>query len=421
MHWLIRFAENYSGSGDVDQFNIADGTEESNSAVQDPKNNGGVYQDNEYYPATMPYSLDVHDSQNSQAEKDKPNPSRSDEYSDFPFSEQAVDDNHANSVASLNLNMHENDIAGGGANFLHNAPDSPKILEDGHPLEELEEGEGVNFTFNNTLDKARPTDGVMLEDPSMIETNPDKIDSTPEINKGRTLVSNKLNPFGRTAREVWVDNSGSNVDEIEYPDELERKHRRSTEDFGTKDQTGNEQDASSQPYKGYSGDEYENSLYSGIQPSAGQTILNNYIRRMIAISLEKAKEINDKRKFPVYCEKCGKRGNDLRGRLCDKCAFKKEADFTQVMPDANPNSGRDEADDSDGLLSYIKQPHSMSDGKMNGGNMADKVDYDNNLNRKKRIYQKTEDTENYFSSENSGGGYGAEGDGQNFSGIQPGE
>jgi hypothetical protein len=63
----------------------------------------------------------------------------------------------------------------------------------------------------------------------------------------------------------------------------------------------------------------------------------------------------------------------------------------------------------------------MSDGKMNGGNMADKVDYDNNLNRKKRIYQKTEDTENYFSSENSGGGYGAEGDGQNFSGIQPGE
>lgn len=386
-HWLQKFAENYMGGGDVDQFHVEDGTEMTDRALEDPKNNGGVYQDNEYYPATMPYSLDIHDSQNSQADKDKPNPSRSDEYSDFPYSEEAVDDNHANAVASLTSPEEGDEVAGAGANFLHNAPDSPKILNDGHPLEEQVDGVGYPATVNNVPPKARPTDGVLLEDPDIVERDPDKIDSTPDINKGRTLMSSRLNPFARSAREVqadaWVDRSGSNVADVEYPDEIDRKHRRSTEDFGTKDQMSDGNTAATEPFKGYSGDEYDSTLYSGIQPSAADKTLQIYLEK-VAASLKKA-------------------------------------DFTQVMPSANPNSGPDDDEDTEGLISYIQQPAVMLDGKTNGTNIGDKAEYDNNLNRKKRKYLKTEDTEDYFSSENSGGGFGMEGDTQNFSGVNPGD
>lgn len=387
-HWLEKFAENYSGSGDIDQHNVADGTEMPNSALQSPANNGGVYMDNEYQISSMPYPLGApHESQNSQAEKDKPNPSRTDEYSEFPFGESQVDDNHANVVASINWPSQDDAVAGSGANFTHHAPDSPATMHDGHPPEELEEQQGVNNVFNNFVSKPTPQlDGMLMDDPSLINKYDQKFQNIPEINKGHTAMIKAVNPMTRSAREIradaWVDDSGSNVKNIVNSDEANIKHDRSSHDFGTGDQSGDNRTMSDNPKGGYSGDDYEASNYAGVVQSASRGMADKALKN--------------------YLEKLG---------------LKQKADYGNVTPSSNPNSGNDD-DDLD--YPYQPQPSQMTDGKTNSGNLEDKLDVDPNLIRQKLKYKKVEDDDkqNYYNTINTSNGFGNQGGGD-FSGVVP--
>ena len=390
-NYLQKRAENYSGSGDTNEFNVADGTEMSNNMLQDPANNGGVQIDNEYQRHSMPYPLgQPHESQNSQADKDKPNPHRTDEYSEFPFGETQVDDNHANVVASINFpDQDDQPVAGGGANFTHHAPDAPNIMHDGHPPEELEEQEGVYNVFNNFVSKPTPQfDGMLTEDPSLVNKRDLHYQDIPEINKGRTFAFRKtMNPLLRQAREikladVWVDDSGSNVKDIENADdEVTNKHNRSNHDFGEGDQANADNTtAVVNPKQGYSGDDYEASNYAGIvsNNSMGDKALLNYLEKM---GLKQ----------------------------------KKQADYGGVTPSSNPNSGND---DNDLDYPYQPQPAQMTDGKTNGGNIEDKDFNDPTVVRQKLKRTKVEDDDKdrYYNYQGTSGGYGGEASGD-FSGI----
>lgn len=415
--WFQKFAESYSGSGDIDQHNVADGSETYNSEMETPYGSGGVQRDNEYQPAMMPMSLDVHDSANSKATKDKPNTSDSNEFSDFPFGEGAVDDNHANVVVSASFNGLSSDdsVAGGGANFTHHAPDSPEILNDGHPIEELENNQqGINYVSNTDAPHVSgPAKDMILDDPEIVGKN--QYQNIPEINKGRDYsyarLITTLNPFARTASDMDGWDTGSNVDDIEYPDEIGIKHDRATHDFGTGDQSGDNTRMDANPMQGYSGTEEESKLYSGIvsSNSMGDAFLNDYLKKVFAKT----------GKMP--CGKCGKTDyNDIRGRCCDKCAFPKQADYGPVVPNVNPNSGNDDEDDVyPGVI--LPQPAAMTDGKIQDTSIPEK---DPNWVQQKGLpkYKKVQDDfdgkDNYFQYINTGGGFGGEGGGD-FSGVVP--
>ena len=228
---------------------------------------------------------------------------------------------------------------------------------------------------------------MILGDPSIVDRVRSMSD-TPDINKGRAVaMSTHMNPFVRSARDIekitdaWTGGGGSNVKDIMSPREEVMKADRSSMDFGTGDQSADNTRMDSSPNQGYSGDEYENSLYSGIQPSAADQTLRNYLRKM--------------------------------------AAMQQEAEY--VTPSANPHSGSD--DQAKDVGDILPQPVAMTDGKMTPDQTDGVVGYDDqttNVMRKKRLKVEDDDKQNYYQFENSSGGFGGEGNGVN-TGIQPGD
>jgi len=381
------FAESYSGSGDIDQRNVADGSETLNSVTQDPRMNGGVYMDNEYQIATMPSPLDVHN-QDERDMHEKPDPSRSDEYSSQEFGEQMVDDNHANNVATASINppesLNSSSVGGAGDDFLRSAPDSPEILHDGHPIEELENNQqGINYVVNTDAPHADgPGANMILNDPTIVDKVHSLFQQVPDINKGRTAFVTSLFPAKSAGENAWVAPSGSNVADIVDADEVRIKHDRSTHDFGMKDESGDETTMAANPGRGYTGDEYESTLYSGIQPSAADKVLQNYLAKIAELQ-------------------------------------QKAIGYVGVNPSSNSNSGRDD-DALDPDVPIPPAPLAMTDGKMSMDSIEEKVDNDPTVDRQKRQpkYNKTTDdgAEYYFNYLNTGGGFGGEGSGD-FSGV----
>lgn len=479
--WILKFAESYSGSGDTDMHNrtTSDGSESNNFALQTSNNNGGVQvlsdgqgPNPEWGQANHPSSPDgqnSHDQGNKYDVQDKKNlqsPNKQNDASDktdlynneLELPQEGVDDNHSdgglsNFTASyLGLfkadynSVNSGDIAGGGdANFLHNAPDSPKTMNDGHPIEELQD----DYMIVSNTDKPHadtPAGSMLIEDPSLSDKKKNEYKNLPEINKGRSPANASLKIAVRTEQSLkesggesggsnqdgnrlltddemdpLLDSGASNVGDIMYPFEVNQKHNRSTHDFGTGDCSGDEQTMTSKPNQNYSGSEEENNNYSGRNAS--------YLSLFKKVASDRA------------CGVCGRTDyNDIRGRLCDKCAFPekyKKADYGFVSPSVNPNSGKDENSDKDddkekdedygnsgGRITDNPMP-AMTDGKMITENFNDKIDVDPMLQSKRYTYKgkKTEDENrndgHWYDYLNSGSSYGQEANGIN-SGVNPG-
>ena len=307
-----------------------------------------------------------------------------------PFSESLVDDNHGNNGTGLgsvakgllrffkqadeNNFFTQNSTSGGVA-------DSPQTMDDGYPYEELSDPGALQQTFNNDAHPTNEADVSLLRDPKLINKNRD---DTPQINKGGTFAHLKFYPFmsvslGSLFKKALNPDTDyknhSNVADIMNPVENSIKHDKATHDFGTGDQMNDSIPMAAAPLSG-DGQTEEEKNYSG-------------------------------------------RDNATAGLLH---FFVKKADYAGVMPSVNPNSGKDEDYPDTNGQGYSDIGQAMTDGKTNSDNMDDKVDNDPTQYRKKLNYNRNrpsseDSTSGYFSTLNSGSGFGGEGDGQNFSGV----
>jgi hypothetical protein len=443
MHWLDKFAESYGGgSSGVDYLSTEDGSETRQDEINtdSPSNGEGQGRVPDYGKLEHPITPDgesFHNSDNTYQGKDEHEGRDSNLFVTQPFGEQMVDDNHANADgggsntslfgnAMLNLMKSAGDETDFFTSKTQGGPaDSPQILDDGYADEELErDTEGVENTIND-FDPNTKDDSSWIQHPDIVDRNiRDKKmnDNDAEIYQGSTSFAHLKSrpslithipvkkaatvPEGQHSKEALPEDAGninewlvpapvkgrhlpahprlneqpmdkpsmfstnnyhwgddSNVDQVEYPDEERNIEKNKKEDFGNKDY-GALTDMADAPNQTDSNEESNN--YSGI----------NSTNNLLSIIMTK------------------------------------KADNTAVMPSSNPNSGRDDEDDE------VRQ--TMNDGKPSNVNVADK-EYNGTgdiyWNRHLKYENKTQGPENYFSTINSGSGFGMEGDGQNQSGV----
>jgi hypothetical protein len=260
--------------------------------------------------------------------------------------------------------------------FLQNSTDggvadSPETMDDGHPFEELVEQEGVDSTINSNPHPSNAPDPSIIRDRSVVDKSQaqkDRINTTPDINKGRNVASGlypfitSLGPQVKRARQHPDTDykNESNVSDVMYSQEAAAKADRVHKDFGMGDQMNDGITMDVAPLSG-DGQSEEEKNYSG-------------------------------------------RENSTAGLLR---FFTKHADYAGVMPSANPNSGRDT--DANDINRNV-----MTDGKGDFNNVDDKKMMDPVRYRKQMQYNrnKVEDNgaEHYYNTLNSGGGFGMEGD-----------
>ena len=464
--------------------------------------------------------------------------------------DEMVDDNHADGMASHFAALNYPEEAGGsGADFTKHPADSPQVLQDGHPLEELERQEGAGgVSVNNPMPAPmQEVDSSMLSSPSSFKKKLD--DNTPEFNKGRNvLCSTAISAIPKSAAEIRNDidpamenylkkreelyGSESNVPDIVNPDENRLVHDKARRDFGSGDKLSDNQTESSAPFSGNRG--YDNDSdaqnWSGranasllriiktsvkmenIVPAEPHELLPEehvnpeeafqrhtdpkYVEPRYQLSKDKSpidpgnidaivtprhgkpfQRFEEERNFGVPkapvepsnmemhlfnsqknsllkvlatkepCGKCHRTDyNDIRGRLCDGCAFKdkkaqqlqdvlsqttlaKEAYSQSLPPSLNPNSGKDNEDQTGSMETNDFQPGKMSDGvnASNYSNEAEKAEFDASSKWMKRLprYMRTQNIDNqggdspehYMDTLNSGGGFGMEGSPGMFSGV----
>ena len=396
--FLFKKAEGYDDEGSKDVGNYlstSDGTEVSQNYLNtySPSNGdgqGAVYDKSQANHATTPQGEQGHYSDNPDAatpssQNQKPT---NNEVAEMPYPQSAVDDNHADggyfSWANKNNKGFLNLFKASGELGQESDPDdfftnrdtsgvanSPQVLHDGFPPEEFS---SVRPVINNYISQTDESASLLKDDPGVVD---EKLrDNSPEINKGRR--ANQQYFFTHISLNKKADireNDESNVDSIMNPDEEKNKHEQATHDYFDEGRTLKDQTTMvDNPLNQGLGLEEEN-MYSGTDHSASLGFLN---------------------------------------------LFRKKADVG-LMPSTNPNSGKDsEYPDSAGENTTMDRPTVMSDGKnaADSCNEADKADYDVSRARRKIVYKdKTEDTDNYFSNANTGGGFGGGGDGQNFSGV----
>ena len=169
-----------------------------------------------------------------------------------------------------------------------------------------------------------------------------------------------------TQNKIWYDqNKTANYnmqDQLQQMgDEVDQKHQSLKEDSDPGNEVGDQTNMTANPMQGYSGNEEETEMFGGV--NASNSFLN---------------------------------------------LLNKKADWTQVTPSANPNSGLDDIDAPD--------TGSSSDGTYYGGNSPDKIADDEVAKRKNlplRNKVEDDDEDHYFGFI----GGGPQGDGQMQSGI----
>jgi len=476
MNWLDKFAQDYgNGSAGTDFLSVQDGseTDENERDITSPSNGNGQGNVPSYTDKNHPFTADGENTNDSLYSTDGRNRDRSktDQTMEQPYGEALVDDNHGNVNAGHNLldlmkigNKYDDEAAYRGmpltdlltkkitpkleplkkltpktarqgeeqdfftSHITGGPADSPQILNDGHADEELiRDQNGVKST-NNNFDTSTKTDESYLMDPDVVDKDTlnakNKGLITPDINKGRiyahlnwvpnlmtsiivkkadipkvpvqdeklpvepshifdTLVpapvKGKATPpaharFDDTAIKadstIFSRNdlhntdyqlSRGNVDQTMYPDEEENLKINKKEDFGSKDY-GDQNYMSNAPLQNDHDEETNN--YSGFNNTA--SLLDIFIN----------------------------------------------ADYNQLMPSSNPNSGQDTID---------SLPHrAPTDGKQsNVSGYSENKDQDDPTayRQKRQKWDRVEDTEHYFNTLGTGGGIGNEGDGVNYSGV----
>lgn len=340
---------------------------------------------------------------------------------ELPYGQEAVSDNHADGgyvQASRGLMSLFKRASDDEADFFTSkvsggAADSPQKLNDGMPTEDVSIVQPVVNTLPNENGQSGYTH---ITDPGVIGKEKDDI---ADINKGNCFAHLKQHiPFistisltkkAITQREIDEKakiiedkaNNTSNVSSVMYPDEERITKNKANNDFGRGNNNALNSAMQDAPY--YNSDISEESKnYSGFDNTAG--LLSLYAKK-------------EEPKFPLKCSICRSTKNDIRGKICGKCAFAKKAEYTSLMPSTNPNSGNSLLDPN----AVGAHGPAMSDGKgasesINNG--EDKIDNDPMAYRKKFTYtDKVEDNDHYFNVLNTGGGFGSEGDGVNQSGV----
>jgi hypothetical protein len=291
MDWLWKFAQDYGdGSRGSDFMSTQDGSESNDNQTFNAPNpfdlskSDGDGQVPDYenlnHPSTPEGENAAHNSDNNYQGKTEHEPQDSDKFVTQPFSEQMVDDNHANADGGMfsSAMMRLFAVQGQEADFLTSPTqggpaDSPQILDDGHADEELErDQEGVKNTIND-FDPTTKNDNTWIYHPDITDKDEDYKNnpSDVQINKGQTSFAHLTFrpsmithiPVEKKADYHWGDDS--NVEQTYNPDEEHNIQVNKKEDFGTKDY-GAETNMSDSPNQTDSNDESKN--YSGFDNTA---------------------------------------------------------------------------------------------------------------------------------------------------------
>lgn len=339
-----------ASQGDVDLFSVPDGSQTNlnEQLMTSPSNGDGEGSNpkpgNTGYKTT-PFGQQGHYDEHIQTP-------------DAPFNEDVVDENHANNTASIIFDSfikrgQQNDQN----NFLRDTIDSTDIMDEHGliPEEELNNiGQETQIVQNNVPHGFSNADHALTHSPKSVldkdQSDDRLVDLAPRNYPNASKIYEK---FILKAEKNHESEDKSDLEKQIKPDEVQEIEDRRKQDFGTGDLTGDTIMMSSAPFEGNLVTD-ESSNYRGI---ANDSML--FFQKFI------------------------------------------KSDYTQVVPSANVETGRDEEEAKPGQPDGKKDTYNDADKMFN-----DPIKYRNNLK-----YDTVEDTDDYFKYVSTEGEYGQEADG----------